>query len=100
MVIYKKTSRKRRAVTEALKDARRDAILAAAQALFCKKPFESIAMSDIAAAAGVAKGTLYLYFRTREEIFLALLTRELSAWLAAFAARSKHFDTPEAALGW
>jgi TetR/AcrR family transcriptional regulator len=92
--------RKRRAVTDALKDARRDAILAAARALFCAEPFESIAMSQVAAAAGLAKGTLYLYFRTREEIFLALLTREYSAWLAAFAEEAKRFATPEAALDW
>jgi TetR/AcrR family transcriptional regulator len=100
VVNSKRAPRKRRAVTEALKDARRDSILAAAQALFCREPFESIAMSDIAAAAGLAKGTLYLYFRTREEIFLALLTRELSSWFSAFAEAARRFDTPEAALDW
>lgn len=100
MVNSKRAPRKRRAVTEALKDARRDAILAAAQALFCRAPFEEIAMSDIAAAAGLAKGTLYLYFRTREEIFLALLARELSSWFADFATTCKRFDSPDTALDW
>jgi TetR/AcrR family transcriptional regulator len=100
VVNYRKPARKRRAVTDVLKVARRDAILVAAQALFCKEPFESIAMSDIAAAAGLAKGTLYLYFRTREEIFLALLTREYSSWLAAFARESKRLASPEATLDW
>ena len=100
MVTSKRALRKRRAVTEALKDARRDSILAAAQALFCREPFESIAMSDIAAAAGLAKGTLYLYFRTREEIFLALLMRGYSSWLAAFAEQATNFASPEAALDW
>ncbi len=100
MVSSKRAPRKRRAVTEALKDARRDAILAAARALFCQEPFESIAMSEIAAEAGLAKGTLYLYFRTREEIFLALLTRELAAWFAAFAEASKRFASAETALDW
>jgi len=100
VVINRKAPRKRRAVTEALKDARRDAILAAAEALFCNQAFESIAMSDIAAAAGLAKGTLYLYFRTREEIFLALLLREFSAWLADFAKAAARFASPEAALDW
>lgn len=57
-------------------------------------------MNDIAAAAGLAKGTLYLYFRTREEIFLALLMRELSSWFAGFAEASNHFNSPEAALDW
>jgi TetR/AcrR family transcriptional regulator len=101
MVINTKTRlRKKRAVTEALKDARRDAILDAARALFCAEPFENIAMSQVAAAAGLAKGTLYLYFRTREEIFLALLTQEYSHWLGAFAEESKRFASPEAALDW
>jgi TetR/AcrR family transcriptional regulator len=100
VVSNKKAPRKRRAVTDAMKDARRDAILAAAKALFCKEPFESIAMSQVAAAAGLAKGTLYLYFRTREEIFLALLTREYSSWFAAFADQAKRCATPDAALDW
>jgi TetR/AcrR family transcriptional regulator len=101
VVSYKKARpRRKRAVTAALKDARRDAILAAARALFCAKPFESIAMSQVASAAGLAKGTLYLYFRTREEIFLALLTQEYSNWLAAFSEEAKRFASPEAALDW
>lgn len=101
MVSYKKApTRKRRAVTAALKDQRRDAILAAARALFCKEPFESIAMTELAAAAGLAKGTLYLYFRTKEEIFLALLARGYSSWFAAFAETLKRAASPEAALDW
>ena len=101
MVSYKKARpRKRRAVTDALKDARRDAILAAARALFCAGPFEGIAMSQIAVAAGLAKGTLYLYFRTREELFLAILAKEISSWLAAFAEEAKRCESPEAALDW
>jgi TetR/AcrR family transcriptional regulator len=101
VVSYKKARpRKRRAVTDALKDQRRDAILAAARELFCAEPFESIAMNQVAAAAGLAKGTLYLYFRTREEIFLALLMQEYSRWLADFAEKAKLFASPEAALDW
>jgi TetR/AcrR family transcriptional regulator len=89
-----------RAVTDSLKDARRDVILAAAQDLFCKQVFESISMSTIAASVGLAKGTLYLYFRTREEIFLALLTRELQAWLSSLSAATHEFPAPEDALDW
>ena len=101
MVISKKNpTRKRRAVTDALKDARREAILAAARDLFCKQPFENLAMSGIAAAAGLAKGTLYLYFRTREEIFLALLARDYAQWFARFAEVLRDCASPEAALDW
>jgi AcrR family transcriptional regulator len=38
-------------------------------------------MAEVAAAVGVAKGTLYLYFETKEELFLALLERLLDQWL-------------------
>ena len=94
------TAVRHRAVTDSLKDARRDVILAAAQDLFCKETFESISMSTIAASVGLAKGTLYLYFRTREEIFLALLARELRAWLMSLSAAAQEFPAPEDALDW
>jgi TetR/AcrR family transcriptional regulator len=101
VVSYKKRStRRRRAVTPALKDARRDAILGAAMALFCKEPLESITMNALAAAAGIAKGTLYLYFRTKEEIFLALLARENERWLAALGEALRSGASPDAALDW
>lgn len=91
---------RRRAVTDSLKDARRDVILAAAQELFCKQAFETISMSTIAASVGLAKGTLYLYFRTREEIFLTLLTRELRAWLLSLSTSAREFPAPEDVLDW
>ena len=70
-------------------------ILAAAQDLFSKQIYESISMNTIAARADLAKGTLYLYFRTREEIFLALLTREIRAWLASLGAAVREFSAPK-----
>jgi TetR/AcrR family transcriptional regulator len=100
MVIYKTQPVRRRAMTAALKETRKDAILATAQKLFCKEPFASITMSTIATSAGLAKGTLYLYFRTREEIFLALFARELRAWLASFKAAAAELASPDAALDW
>jgi AcrR family transcriptional regulator len=47
-------------------------------------------MGEVAAAARVAKGTLYLYFKTKEELFLALLEDDLDAW----------FDALDSALGF
>jgi TetR/AcrR family transcriptional regulator len=90
----------RRAMTAGLKETRKDAILATAQKLFCEEPFANITMSTIATGAGLAKGTLYLYFRTREEIFLALFARELRAWLASFKAAADELASPDAALNW
>jgi TetR/AcrR family transcriptional regulator len=100
MVISEPQPVLRRAMTAALKETRRDVILATAQKLFCEEPFASITMSTIATGAGLAKGTLYLYFRTREEIFLALFARELRAWLASFKAAADELTSPDTALDW
>lgn len=70
-----------RARSAEAKNRRRDAILAAALAQFDGADFDAIAMSDLAAQVGLAKGTLYLYFETKEELFLALLQRLLDDWL-------------------
>jgi len=58
------------------KQARRAGILEAARRLFLDEPQKLPSASRIADAAGLAKGTLYLYFLTKEEIFLALLNEE------------------------
>ncbi len=70
----------RRARTEAQKQDRRRSILDAADAHLLEVGFEAFSMARVGALAGVAKGTLYLYFKTREEILLALYCRKLSAW--------------------
>ena len=63
----------RRAVATEDKQTRRQAILVAARDLFNAGDGTLPAAAEIAAAADLAKGTVYLYFRTKEEIFLALL---------------------------
>lgn len=59
-------------VTEAARAARRDQILAAALECFSRCGYHATAMSDVAAQAGVSKGTPYLYFASKETLFLAL----------------------------
>ena len=49
--------------------ARRDAILDAALTVFAERGFEAARLDDVAAQAGVAKGTLYLYFKDKEALF-------------------------------
>ncbi len=61
-----------RAVSDTEKQERRAAILAAAQSLVQANGAALASVAEVARHAGVAKGTVYLYFRTREEIFLAL----------------------------
>src|SRR6185436_5575120 len=69
------------------KQARRQDILDAARALVAEgAPFERIMVADVAERAGIAKGTVYLYFKTKEELLLALLEQLLDAWFPALAA--------------
>src|SRR5262245_37923422 len=65
------------------KDARPAEILDAALDLFAERGFAATRMDDVAARAGVTKGTVYLYFKTKEELFKALVRAELLPNLAA-----------------
>ena len=49
-------------------------IMQAAEKLFTSRRFHEITMDDVAAAADVAKGTLYLYFRDKEDLFAQTCT--------------------------
>jgi AcrR family transcriptional regulator len=48
--------------------------------LFQASSYEAVNVADVAKRSGIAKGTVYLYFRTKEELFLALQEAELEAW--------------------
>lgn len=78
----------RRAVREVDKEARREALRAVAWRLFQERPYEAINVSEVAEQAGLAKGTIYLYFATKEELFLSVQEQQFAAW----------FDTLDAAL--
>jgi len=79
-------NRQKRAVSDSAKQLRREAVLQAARDLFVETGFFDVSMSMIAKRAGVAKGTVYIYFKTKEEIFLALSLVELESWLSQWAA--------------
>jgi len=53
----------------------RGRILDAAMACFLERGYHAAKMQDVAGQAGLAKGTLYLYFQSKEEMLLALLQR-------------------------
>jgi AcrR family transcriptional regulator len=59
------------------KTARPTEILSAALASFAERGFAATRLDDVAARAGVTKGTLYLYFRNKEELFKAVVRQEL-----------------------
>ncbi|HEX9173419.1 MAG TPA: helix-turn-helix domain-containing protein, partial [Telluria sp.] len=58
---------------ERRKDARPQELLAAALDLFVERGFASTRLEDVARRAGVSKGTLYLYFTNKEELFKAVV---------------------------
>ena len=62
-----------RARTEQAKDQRRADVLAAALDEFFERGYAAARMHDIADRAGLSKGTLYLYFASKEELFRALI---------------------------
>lgn len=77
---------RQRARKEEDKAARREAILAVASKALGRRQYASVTMAEIAEQCGLAKGTLYLYFDSKEELFLATLEVELAAWFDRLGA--------------
>jgi AcrR family transcriptional regulator len=74
--------------------ARRQAILDAALTVFAERGFEAARLDDIAARAGIAKGTLYLYFADKEALFEALIRSAVDPILARLDAIAAVPDMP------
>ena len=68
------------------KAARRDEIMSACLALYQTKSFRDISMGDIAEYTSFSRPSIYNYFETKEEIFLALFQREYESWTADLQA--------------
>jgi AcrR family transcriptional regulator len=69
-----------RARTSSQKAERRETILRTAESQLRTSGFESFSMGALAKSIGIARGTLYLYFETREEVLLTLYTSQAIAW--------------------
>jgi AcrR family transcriptional regulator len=69
-----------RAVLETDKESRYQDFLAAGSRLYRIKDFEDISVSSICQEAGLAKGTFYLYFDTKEDLFLELTLTQMTTW--------------------
>jgi AcrR family transcriptional regulator len=65
-------------ILKAKRDQRRDTILEVAGAVFAEEGFAATSMSNIAARLGGSKGTLYNYFKSKEELFAAVVQEECS----------------------
>ena len=84
--------RAREAIREEARAAYREAILEAAAQVFGRLGFHDAKMADIAAAAGVAAGTLYNYFTSKEEVFASIRERGQQRLLELFAAAAVEPD--------
>ncbi len=78
---------RQRAVQAEDKHERHTAILDAAERLLSEAPDRLASMADVADAAGLAKGTVYLYFPSKEELYLALHERNVDAFFRDVIAK-------------
>jgi AcrR family transcriptional regulator len=83
---------RQRAIQAAEKEERREAILAAAERLLARAPARMASVAEVADEAGLAKGTVYLYFPSKEELLLAVHERSLERF---FAALNTLLDRPQ-----
>lgn len=77
---------------ERRKEARPGELLDAALDLFVEKGFAATRAEEVAARAGVSKGTLFLYFPSKEELFKAVVRENIAG---RFGEWNKEFDTFE-----
>lgn len=86
-----------RAKRERRKDARPGELIEAALELFVEKGFAATRAEEVAKRAGVSKGTLFLYFSSKEELFKAVVRENLSGQFTEWNAMFDSFPgtTPE-----
>jgi AcrR family transcriptional regulator len=75
---------------ERRKEARPRELLDAALALFVEKGFTATRAEEVAARAGVSKGTLFLYFQSKEDLFKAVIRENIGS---LFPAWNEELDT-------
>lgn len=85
-------------VRQRRKDARPQELLDAALALFVEKGFAATRSEEVAARAGVAKGTLYRYYPSKDELFKAMVRDNLSVHIAESTALAAQYEGPIAEL--
>jgi AcrR family transcriptional regulator len=83
---------------ERRKDARPHELLAAALDLFVERGFASTRLEDVARRAGVSKGTLYLYFENKEDLFKAVVRNTIVPAIGEAELSIAEFDGHSADL--
>jgi AcrR family transcriptional regulator len=77
---------------ERRKEARPGELLDAALSLFVSKGFSATKVEDVAASAGVSKGTLFLYFSSKEDLFKAVIRANLADHFPAWNQEFEEFQ--------
>ncbi|HCE94933.1 MAG: TetR family transcriptional regulator [Burkholderiales bacterium GWA2_64_37] len=83
---------------ERRKEARPGELLEAALDLFVEKGFAATRVDEVAARAGVSKGTLFLYFPSKEELFKAVVRQNIAGRFVEWAQEVETFDGSAAEL--
>lgn len=83
---------------ERRKDARPGELAAAALELFVERGFAATRLDDVAKRAGVSKGTLYLYFDSKEDLFKAVVREGIVSRIAEFEEKMRGFSGSSAEL--
>jgi AcrR family transcriptional regulator len=78
--------------------AKRQKILDGAKSVFMKMGFDAASMNDVTREAGVSKGTLYVYFANKEELFSAMIESERAIFLASVRTTLAENDDVESGL--
>ena len=76
------------------KDARPEEITAAALELFTERGYAATRLEDVAARAGISKGTLYLYFANKEELFKAVVREGIVSPLKELRVTVERYEGP------
>src|SRR5215470_4586615 len=79
-------------------NAKRRQIVDGARAVFLSRGFDAASMGEIAKAAGVSKGTLYVYFENKEELFEAIVHQQCDAQAEALFDLSADGEDVETVL--
>ena len=79
-----------------LTHARREEILSACEKLYQTMSFKEITLKDIAGATSFTRTSIYNYFQTKEEIFLALMQKEYERWVEELDAMASDYTTMSA----
>ena len=77
---------------ERRKEARPAELVAAALELFVERGYAGTRLEDVAAQAGVSKGTLYLYFENKEDLFKAVVRENIVVRISESADEVMRFD--------